>query len=360
MSATGAPGGDSDPSDLSPEVERRLRDVEGALAHYSLDADNLQGAIEALQLLLGSDKACLYGLLPRGDEDDLVIGRTACVGFPKPNWVAEFDGFLFGRGVKWGSYNAIRPEGPQRNRALTSVDLRRLTRGANETVERELYGRLGFAGQRTLRALVCDGPSLLAWVGVVQPDATNDLQQRLLQHLVPAFQRRLVFERLVGTSLLAQSALEAVFDDIPGPAWVLDNAGQVAHANTAARARLDGDPSAVRSNLRACARGKHDPSRLQVTPLREGGVARGHVVVEPSRAQSDRPSAIGSAIARFRLTPAQTRVLERVVRGKPNATIAAELGIAERTVEAHLTAILEKAQVGSRAALIVEVFNAVR
>ncbi|AKV01958.1 Transcriptional regulator, LuxR family [Labilithrix luteola] len=349
-----------DPTDIPPEVAKRLRDVEDALAHYSLDVDNLQGAIEALQLLLGTDKACLYGLRPRDQEDDLVIARTAAVGFPKPNWIAEFDGFLFGRGVKWGSYNAIRPEIAQRNRALCSIDLDRLTRGVNEAVERDLYGRLGFAGQRTLRALVCDGPSLLAWVGVVQPEPTTALQQHLLQRLVPAFQRRLVFERLVGQSLLAQSALEAVFDDIPGAAWVLDGSGNVAHANAAARARLDGEASATRTALRSCARGKHDPARLQVTPLNGGGIARGHVVVEPTAPQTDGPRAIDSAVARFRLTPAQTRVLERVVRGKPNATIAAELGIAERTVEAHLTAILEKAQVGSRAALIVEVFNGSR
>lgn len=68
------------------------------------------------------------------------------------------------------------------------------------------------------------------------------------------------------------------------------------------------------------------------------------------------PRALFEAARRFNLTPAQTRVLERVARGISNATIAAELGVAERTVEAHVTAILVKAQVPSRSALIVHIY----
>lgn len=45
-----------------------------------------------------------------------------------------------------------------------------------------------------------------------------------------------------------------------------------------------------------------------------------------------------------------------VARSSSNATIAAELKVAERTVEAHVTAILEKAHVPSRAALSVQIF----
>jgi DNA-binding NarL/FixJ family response regulator len=95
--------------------------------------------------------------------------------------------------------------------------------------------------------------------------------------------------------------------------------------------------------------------RFSVSPLRNGGGVAGYVVVEAM----DRPGAQGvpRAAVRLGLTPAQTRVLERVARGVSNATIAAELKVAERTVEAHVTAILEKAQVPSRAALIVQIFR---
>ena len=67
-----------------------------------------------------------------------------------------------------------------------------------------------------------------------------------------------------------------------------------------------------------------------------------------------------NAATRLGLTPAQTRVFEHVARGASNASIAAQLGVAERTVEAHVTAILVKAQVPSRAALIVQVFKGER
>ena len=53
----------------------------------------------------------------------------------------------------------------------------------------------------------------------------------------------------------------------------------------------------------------------------------------------------------------QTKVLGEVAEGLPNRTIAAVLGCSERTVEVHLTAIFEKAQVESRAALIAAAFK---
>jgi DNA-binding NarL/FixJ family response regulator len=47
-----------------------------------------------------------------------------------------------------------------------------------------------------------------------------------------------------------------------------------------------------------------------------------------------------------------------VLEGASNARIGAELGIADRTVETHVTAILERAQVDSRAELIVAAMRA--
>jgi len=45
------------------------------------------------------------------------------------------------------------------------------------------------------------------------------------------------------------------------------------------------------------------------------------------------------------------RVAELVARGLTNLEIAAELGIVERTVKAHLTAIYGKMHVGNRLSL---------
>lgn len=51
------------------------------------------------------------------------------------------------------------------------------------------------------------------------------------------------------------------------------------------------------------------------------------------------------------LSPMERRVAELIARGRTNLEIAAELGIVERTVKAHLTAIYSKTGVGNRLSL---------
>lgn len=52
------------------------------------------------------------------------------------------------------------------------------------------------------------------------------------------------------------------------------------------------------------------------------------------------------------LTAREKAVFERVVSGKPNKEIAAELGSAERTVKVHRAHLMEKMQAGSLADLV--------
>jgi len=55
---------------------------------------------------------------------------------------------------------------------------------------------------------------------------------------------------------------------------------------------------------------------------------------------------------RLGLTPRQRQVLELVMTGATNRTVAELLGICERTVEVHLTAIYERAGVENRTSLV--------
>lgn len=45
------------------------------------------------------------------------------------------------------------------------------------------------------------------------------------------------------------------------------------------------------------------------------------------------------------LTPRERDVMDYVARGKPNKIIAAELGVSQRTIEAHRARIFQKMQV---------------
>jgi len=55
---------------------------------------------------------------------------------------------------------------------------------------------------------------------------------------------------------------------------------------------------------------------------------------------------------RWKLTPRQVDALERVVQGDSNKEISAQLGCALRTIELHVSALLERSGQPSRAALI--------
>lgn len=54
-------------------------------------------------------------------------------------------------------------------------------------------------------------------------------------------------------------------------------------------------------------------------------------------------------------TPMQEKVVDRVVRGLTNKQIAFELGIAEKTVKAHMTLLMKKLNVTNRVQVVVMV-----
>jgi DNA-binding NarL/FixJ family response regulator len=65
---------------------------------------------------------------------------------------------------------------------------------------------------------------------------------------------------------------------------------------------------------------------------------------------------VALAAARWSLTARQAQVLTLLAEGLMTRHIAAELGISERTVGAHLGVMFEKAQVESRAELVARVW----
>jgi DNA-binding NarL/FixJ family response regulator len=70
------------------------------------------------------------------------------------------------------------------------------------------------------------------------------------------------------------------------------------------------------------------------------------------RPATDLGPRLTTAAGRWQLTAKQAQVLGWLVRGAANKTIAAALGCVEGTVELHVTALLVKAEAGTRSSLV--------
>lgn len=91
---------------------------------------------------------------------------------------------------------------------------------------------------------------------------------------------------------------------------------------------------------------------FELIPIRERGRAPYHIAILRPDTDVQIVDRARTAAARWVLTPRQTEVLELVSRGLATATVAAILGVSERAVELHVTAIFDRVGVDSRAALI--------
>ena len=65
----------------------------------------------------------------------------------------------------------------------------------------------------------------------------------------------------------------------------------------------------------------------------------------------------GDIVQRLRLRPREIDVLERLVAGRRNRAIAEELGISENTVKFHISRILRRLGVDSRAEAVARVVD---
>jgi DNA-binding CsgD family transcriptional regulator len=87
-----------------------------------------------------------------------------------------------------------------------------------------------------------------------------------------------------------------------------------------------------------------------------GGAERG-----PGRVESPGRADVGARLVAVQLgmglTPRQAEVLGWVIEGASNKEIAEQLGCAENTIELHVTKLLQKAGVASRARLIAQFWS---
>jgi DNA-binding CsgD family transcriptional regulator len=249
------------------------------------------------------------------------------------------------------AYSPITPDPRQRNRPLTFEDLRHLTgRPGVPAPFAEFLAEAGYPGCDQLRILVCDGPALLAWVGGYRPDPFTVREKRILRSLGPALKRRLRWERYLDDAALGKVALEAALEAIPSPTFVVSRSARVVHCNRAGSSMLAADRARAANMLTDSLSRRKDAEGLVTQLATRGGGA--HYLVLFREGRRDVAARAAVAAERWQLTPRQAQVLELMAQGFANKSMGAILGCAVGTVELHVSAILRKADVESRAELV--------
>lgn len=357
---------------LSSRDESNARELARSLVALEDGAPSALGSfVRELRALLDTDRAVAYAVSPSDRGYEPRFGYWAGFALPPSELNAMMSASLARTRGPWALYTPGLPEGPQRNRvvvipkldalrsATSSAYFKRLGLSATEReryaarmwrLEQHFLRRVGMHDHHVCRALVCDGERVLAWIGASQPNAFGSRERALLHRLIPALQRRLRAERILGDGPLALAALPALLEAIPAAAFVIAGSGAVQHANSAGVALLDND---IREALAAAVRGRRGD--VELSAIAAPGMPPAYLAVIRSR----RGAAVQLEAARKRwnLTRRQVEVLERVLRGDGNKEIAADLGISLRAVELHVTALLEKLRVQGRAALAGRIFS---
>jgi len=361
-----------------------LADLQGRLDTVEPGADVLAGLMDGLREGLRAERVVAYGVERAPDHYSASFCHGAGFPLPSKELLGTLNGFLHQQSNPWGYFDPARPAPPQRNRALhfrphaeeeaqeTPLhDLRtgawrRLGIGPTEEAQvRErvhggavtIYRQLKMEHMFQLRTLVCEGSTLLAWVGALRSEPFTPREQRLLQELVPFLQRRLELETRLREAGLLGSALEAALEALGQPAYVLTSTGRVVYANSAGRARAERVSPSLAEVIRRHGQGEPPPPGTAVTALQVRGLAPHYLVVDRS-AEAQAGARVHVLASRWGLTGREAEVLEHIIQGTSNKAIAARLGCAERTVEVHVTHVLSKAQVESRSALIAKFFQA--
>ncbi|MFL5320847.1 MAG: response regulator transcription factor [Myxococcaceae bacterium] len=245
-------------------------------------------------------------------------------------------------GGAWPAYNPMQVSAPLRNRV--SVLSRASDEwAAHDEVAAKTFSELRVDGMDQLRALVCDGPSLLYWVGFMRKERYSEREVRAFRRLLPLLERRLRVERsLAGAPSL--SLISRVLHGFGTAAFLLGPRGRIEACNELGLRAWERDRGSLRAELGS--------GSFEVTRLSDGyslAVAR-----SAPQGSSERS---GLAARRWGLTPRQSDVLRELSSGRTNWQIASALGCTERTVEVHVSAILARTGLENRASLIAEVLS---
>jgi len=310
--------------------------------------------VDALRAVLGTELTISYSAAPSERGLDLEwVEFAGCSDEWQRRARKAFGAFVRGQPTTGWSFNVTRPERRQRNRVIDMAQIERSLRLPRREMPlyRDVLEPLGYGVHDQLRVLVCDGPSLLAWVGAYQRESFARAQVAALRMLVAPLRRRLTIERRLNGGPTTEAALAAALEAIGAPAYVVTATGRIRHANAAGETLLDQERRALTSSVIDAVHRRPAELALDLTPLR--GAAAGFVAVLRGAGREVRlVDRVRVASAKWELTRRQQEVLHLVAAGAANRTISDTLRIAERTVEFHVAGIFDKAGVATRAGLM--------
>lgn len=356
---------------LSKRSQRRVRELTAWLGGTEPSVEAMPTLLPELHALLGLDSVAAFAYRP--EEAKLSVDWLEARGQVNTERAHYYTGRLARRSRRRpGLYDAFCPEPAQRNRvvcidynrAVGTERLRAYRRtfrrlgidesswerdvGVMEWADHEVFRPMGWRRYH-LRALICHGDGLLGWVGGCQDEPATERQRDLLRALVPALRERLHLEESVRDAQLWSAGVDALLNELAGAAFLVSKRGAIRRANAAGKHELTRDRSLCNRVVEAVT-GRRRDSELEVTRIEVPGQSTYFLVrrygADNLRARCD------SATARWSLTPRQGTVLLCVARGLTNKAVAGALGISQKTVEHHLTAVFERAGVSNRAELL--------
>jgi DNA-binding CsgD family transcriptional regulator len=329
-------------------LDGRLAKVGDAARTISLRPGSiLEEVLPAVATAAGMERAIAYRVerRPEGDRLDFCFAH----GCGPPRRLAEaLESFIERAPRNWGRYDPSCPARRERNRAMVVYSGDRRTAHLDVPILAAMAPVFGVVGCDQMRVLLCDGPSLLTWIGGFSVDLFTPQQLDCLERIAALLKPRLVLERQLSDQRLRAAALDVSIEAIGRPAYFLDPGGQVVHANAAGARLLDLAPE-VRDGLRAAVAGAS--SRFILHRIASPGLRPHYLAVDRPRGP-DLEARLAVAAGRWALSRRQVEVLSCLARGMANKTIADVLGCAPSTVEVHVSQVLERAGAESRAQLV--------
>jgi len=336
------------PPKLDAADRRAVRALVDAIGRYS-DTPILDTLTTELPALLGAEIGCAYriGLDGPSWHLDFVHGT----GFPLPTFAATFAEFAASSPSTsmTNGYDVLRPPAAQRNVAIDPVAVVGRETVAALPMTQKVLRPQKVDLHNQLRVLVCDGPHLLAWVGVLGTQVFGAREKRILGAVAKPLVGRLLLEQRLHEREVRAHGFEAALEALNVAAFLVRGQHTLVHANGIGRMLLDAGAIDLPARMLAGRLG-HDRT-VTVIPL-HGRALEGYtlaVIAEPERDLELRLQRVAVA---WSLTPRHLDVLRRLVLGEANKAIAERLGLSVATVEVHVSAILKKARVDGRAELV--------